>query len=141
MIEVKIEDNYLNLYRDEEESPIYFIAISDLSRIRIAHNNKISHWIEQLLSKTWINEENLYQIAAITQKQFPENDIDWIATFFPIEKKQYVNHIRATNQLITGDTGSDDTAERLRISVQEQNPFVIDNIKEIIKNKLVEYGV
>lgn len=89
MIEIRKEDEYVNLYYDNKDSPIYYIRISDLVQSRIEDGKIISTWINQLIFKSWIEENTLYEIAYIIQSEFPKNNIDWIATFFPFEKRQY----------------------------------------------------
>ena len=144
MIEIRIEDDIVNIYKDDKNSPIYYIRVEDLKLVRNDDGNIISNWIDQLIYKNWIEEDTLYELARIIQNKFPKNDIDWIATFFPFEKRQYVNHVSTTKKLISGKSKTidpDNSSERVRVNVEEQNDFVIENLKKIIKRKLKNYGI
>ncbi len=145
MLEIRIEKKIVNIYRDDEESPIYQIRVSHLGQTRIEDDTTISEWIDHLMSKTWMDNGTLYSLAVIIQEKVPENQIDWSSTFFPVERREYLNHVRATKRLMAKKEKKkldvEDLKERLTIGVEEQNDFVNDQIKQIVMKNLKDYGL
>ena len=70
---------------------VYPIKRKELNRIRKKGDVNYSEWIEQLLPKIWITKPTLHKLAKVIQEEFPNNDIDWAATYESIEKKFRMN--------------------------------------------------
>lgn len=71
--------------KDGRSTPIYQIPKNDLGTT--LNDGNFSSWINQLLSKNWIDKETLYEFIKIIQKEAPENRVDWEETFQIIEEK------------------------------------------------------
>lgn len=85
MITIKVNNNSVDFFKDKRESPIYQIRKEELGLT--LDGSDFSLWINQLLSKKWIDKETLYEFVKIVQKEAPENRIDWEETFQIIEEK------------------------------------------------------
>jgi hypothetical protein len=48
-------------------------------------NEIYSDWVLHLMNKTWIEKQDLYELAAIIRDECPQADIDWFKTFFVVE--------------------------------------------------------
>ncbi|RMA67707.1 hypothetical protein [Ulvibacter antarcticus] len=145
MIDIKVEGKIVNLYRDEEESPIYQIRISQLDHSRTENGKIISEWIDHLMSKTWMEDGTLYKLASLINELNPRNKIDWSESFFPVEKRQYLSHVKKTKQIVSGNKKEsidiDDIKESLTIGVEEQNESVNGEISKIVEINLQKYGL
>ena len=145
MIEIKIEEHVIDLYKDDYDSPIYSIRKDELFHIRKEDGHIISDWIDHSMSKTWMEHNTLYELAVLIQEEFPENKIDWSVTFFPLEKSQYLDHVKKTRNIISDNNKSkksvDDLFEDLQIGVEEQNDDVNNKVAEIVDMNLVKYGL
>lgn len=56
-----------------------------------------SEWVRQVAEKAWATLPMLYQLAVHIQQLQPQNPIDWVETFVPIEKaynlaRQFEHH-------------------------------------------------
>jgi hypothetical protein len=108
---------------------LYTIRKSELPLTRGENN---SEWIMQLLEKTWINTQILYQLAKLTQKEFPDNDIDWRATFFVVEKSEHIEAL-----VKEGDSFRD----RIKLGQRENNAETNRLIYEKVDENLKAYGL
>lgn len=143
MIIIKVEKKIVNLYKNDEDSPIYSIRKSELPLTRKESGHQISEWIEQLTSKTWMEENTLYELAVLIQKEFPENIINWKETFFPVEKRQYLDHVNVTKRLVSNNKKSivDNLIDSIKTGVEESNDFVNTEIYRIVEKNLKHYGL
>lgn len=108
---------------------LYTIRKSELPLTRDEDN---SEWVMQLLDKTWINTEILYQLAKLIQNEFPNNAIDWRATFFVVEKSE---HIEALFK--EGDSFLD----KIKLGQKENNEETNKLIDEKVNENLKKYGL
>ena len=69
-----------------EDGSYYPIQIAELEEIRGDNESGLSEWIMQLLDKTWISPELLYEMAVLIQITKPDNQINWRNTFAVVEK-------------------------------------------------------
>lgn len=123
------------LFVDSGGNDIYSIRKADLPEIR---DKAYSDWIMQLLSKKWATVDLLYDLAVQIQKEYPENSIDWYATFFVVEKKNYLDY--ATNLFLPREESLiDDVLNRIKFSRGEANEETNLIIDEIVQVKLAEY--
>lgn len=145
MIKIKIKEHVIDLYKNDYDSPIYSIRKDELFHTRKEDGHIISDWIDHLMSKTWMEYNTLYELAVLIQKEFPENKIDWSVTFFPLEKGQYLDHIKKTRNIISNNNpskkGVDDLFEDLEIGIEEQNDDVNNKVAEIVDKNLLKYGL
>jgi hypothetical protein len=82
-LQIKIEAGTLFIIDSDDGNIIYDIPKQELPKTRTEDN--LSEWIMQLMYKTWINTEILYQLAVVIKREFPDNPIDWRKTFFIVE--------------------------------------------------------
>ena len=145
MIQIKIEKDLVNFYVDDKDSPIYTIRKAELPVTRTENGRKYSEWIARLMGKTWIEERDLYKLAVLIQKEFPENNIDWSETFFPVEKRQYLNHVKFTKTLISENKKSEKASkilfDSIKIGMEEQNDDINGEISKIVENNLAKFGL
>ncbi|PBI88402.1 hypothetical protein BSF41_25300 [Flavobacterium sp. ACN2] len=145
MIIIKLEENILNFYKDSIESPIYSIRKAELPIVINENGYSISEWINHLMTKTWIEENILYELASLIQKEFPNNKIDWTETFFPVEKRLYLRHVKSTNNLLSNDKSKKLTfknlMESVQIGIEEQNDFVNNEVLKIVDINLKKVGL
>tara|TARA_A100000171_G_C2026922_1_gene93878 strand:+ start:70 stop:510 length:441 start_codon:yes stop_codon:yes gene_type:complete len=145
MIIIDIEKDYIELFLEDRGNSIYSIPKPELAHTRDDNGNQISEWIDHLMSKTWMDDETLYALAKIIQSEHPDNGIDWVETFFPIERLQYIQHVKKLKKLTSDEkkpnSKVDKLFEDLEIGVEEQNEFVNNRIYEIVENKLREGGL
>jgi len=145
MIEIKIEGKIVNLYKDDRESPIYQIRKAELPLTITENGYLCSEWISHLMTKTWIEESALYELARIIQNEFPENNINWEETFFPVEKRLYLNHVKMTKKITdekkNSEVNFDSLMESIEIGLEEQNDEVNSEISKIVNKNLSNYGL
>lgn len=144
-MQIKLKGDLVNFYDDKKDSPVYTIRKTELAKTRNENGKKNSEWIAHLMKKTWIKERDLYNLAVLIQKEFPENDIDWPNTFFSVEKRQYLNHVKNTKTIISEKKKNKKASERLfesiKIGMEEQNDEVNGKISEIVDNNLSKFGL
>ena len=145
MIQINFEENIVNFYKDDRESPIYQIRKDELPLTISENGHKNSEWISHLMTKTWMEENTLYELAVLIQNEFPENEINWQETFFPVEKRQYLNHVKATKQLTSEkkntEVNFDSLFESIKTGQEEQNEFVNSEISKIVDSNLEKRGL
>lgn len=143
MIQIIIEEEVVNFYVDNRDAPIYSISKAELPRTRTENGRKTSIWVANLMGKPWIEEGDLYNLAVLIQKEFPENDIDWAYVFFPAEKRQYLKHVRGIKTLTSEndktEKASKNAIDRIKMGMEEQNDEVNEKISEIVERNLVRY--
>lgn len=140
MIRIKIEKSHVNLYSDDRQSAIYSIAKEELSLTILDSNCENSAWIWQLMSKSWIEEKVLYDLAVVIQNEYPQNSIDWKNTFFPFEKKLYIDHVKVIKK-ISSENKNTSAFDDIKIGIEEQNKFINEEVSKIVSIKLKEYGL
>ena len=101
----------------------------------------VSEWISQLYIKSWANSNLLYEVAKIITKHFPINDIDWESTFFPVEKKDYLDKYIGLGNEFENTGIKDDFLKRVEIGKQENILEVNEFITEIVRRNLRENGI
>lgn len=85
MITIKVNNHSVDFFKNAGNNPIYQIPKNDLGTTLNGGNSSL--WINQLLTKNWMNKETLYEFIKIIQKEVPQNNINWEATFQIIESK------------------------------------------------------
>lgn len=85
MITIKVNKYSVDFFKDNRESPIYYIPKKDLGLT--LNGGDSSLWVTQLLTKKWADKETLYEFTKIIQEEVPKNNIDWKKTFHIIEGK------------------------------------------------------
>lgn len=58
----------------------YDIPLKNLADIINSDGYNISDWINQLAPQTWTDKKTMIDLAALIQKEFPNNIIDWDET-------------------------------------------------------------
>jgi hypothetical protein len=76
---------YLDDDQTEREYGILFNGIAN-----IKEETQVSEWVAHLYKKLWISTEMLYDLAKQIQNISPDNEIDWVKTFFMVEKHQHL---------------------------------------------------
>lgn len=98
-----------------------------------------------MVTKTWMEDNTLYELAVLINKEFPENSINWAETFFPVEKRQYLNHVKATKHLASDGkkpvVNTKSIFDDIKTGVEESNSFVNGKISEIVETNLQRYGL
>jgi hypothetical protein len=144
MIDIKIQDDLVNFYKDDSESAIYTIRKVELAQIRKDANGDLSEWIEHLILKSWIEADALYALAVMIQNEFPENTINWEQTFFPVEKRQYLNHVKETKKLFSNEKSEvnfKSLMENIQTGIEEQNDYVNGEVSKIVNINLQKVGL
>lgn len=141
-MEVTLEGSVVEFYQHSES--IYSIRREELADV-LPDKKDISDWIHQLLDKSWIEKEALYDLAKIIQSEFPQNNISWENTFFMVEKKFYLAHATSV------DKEFDETAKNeslvaslfraIKVGREEQNESVNKTVHEIARGNLKLYGL
>lgn len=85
MITIKINNHSVDFFKDNRQSSIYQIRKEELGKT--LEDSNFSLWINQLLTKNWMDKETLYEFIKIIQKEVPQNNINWESTFQIIESK------------------------------------------------------
>ncbi len=52
-----------------------------------------SAWIDHLLEKKWADKESLYKLASILSKYTKGSKIDWLNTFYTVERMFFIQEI------------------------------------------------
>lgn len=134
----------IELYLKGEKESIYFIPKSSLLDSKNSAGKQVSDWIVQLLDKTWIEQNALYEVAQIIVREHPKNEIDWKSTFFIVEKKYYLDHvIQLKKQLNPSKDKSifSSVLEAIDAGREETNEFTTNEISKIVSTRLQEYGI
>lgn len=139
MIQIKLEGETVNLYAENGATPKYSIRKCELPLTRIEKKIKTSEWVDQLHDKTWIEKDTLYELACLIEIHFPDNEIDWRATFFPVEKESYLAHVINVKEMTADDSQETDVFDTIKIGQEEQSEEVNNTISKIVEQKLNEY--
>ena len=84
-MKIEIEDNIVDIYNSNSEEPIYSFPKDTLADVIYSDGFYISEWINQLISRTWIDATILYKLAKLIKQEFPNNNIDWDVTYKMID--------------------------------------------------------
>lgn len=144
-MKIEIKDNNVNIYNNNRTELIYSIQKNTLAGVIDCNGNKVSEWIHQLMDKTWIEKNTLYNLAKLIQLKFPNNNIDWFNTFFMVEKKQYIEQVKQVKDLVlardSSQTDFDSLFEAVNIGIEENNDFTNNVISKTVINKLEQMGI
>lgn len=132
---IKEVGSFIKFYQDSIE--IYSFPSRDCTAIM---NDDASKWILHLMTKTWIQPDNLYELALIIKKFDTRKEINWLNTFFLVEKKQYLEHVISLQQ-DEGLSISETLFRDIKIGVEEQTNEVNNQIELIVKGRLTEFGI
>lgn len=145
MIQIEVQKNIVNFYKDDRESSIYSIRKDELPLAIDNGKYKVSEWVYHLMSKTWIEGNTLYELAVLIQNEFPDNKINWVETFFPVEKGLYLDHVKKTKQLTSENKKSSfsfrSLFESIETGIEEQNDFINGEVLKIVEINLQKYGL
>jgi len=85
-LEVKIVEtnNYIKIIRDNTD-PCFNIPIINLGDTILIDGAVHSKWINELKNKKWCPLKILYPLAGMIERNYPNEDINWIAQFYKIE--------------------------------------------------------
>ena len=144
-MKITIDQDSLNIYRDEKSSPIYSIRKAELPHTIKGEGDNLSEWIMQLLEKTWITSELLYKVAVVIQSEFLSNDIDWKKTFFTVEKSNYLRHVKEIKEIGKNSNEKsltfESVIEAIEMGVKEQNEYINEIVEKIVVKNLRYYGL
>jgi len=138
MIKIDItSDKDFVLFVDPENDIIYNINNKELGDTR---DGVLSDWILQLLTKTWININMLYELATIISNKFPTNSIDWHSTFYIVEKKFYLEQ---TGEILlpNSESGFQTLFNIIEYGRNENNDETNLAIEEIVNKRLANYNL
>lgn len=141
---VKETSTDLELFIDRSKDPVYIIPKDRFLETLKIGDKLISDWIHQLLGKTWMEHDPLYEIAKIIVRENPNNKIDWHLTFFMVEKKFYLDKVRTEKteeKAKRGEGGSLSLGEFIDIGQEETNEETTAEIKKIVEEKIKKYGI
>lgn len=96
---LKETDLEIEIIEDNTDEVFYSIQKAYLDETIEENGRKISNWINQLLIKTEIEKNILYEVAQIIVREFPKNKINWQATFFMVEKYIHDNDLKTKYDL------------------------------------------
>lgn len=82
----------------EESSGIIILVNTDyeyfIPKMQYAdERDGVSEWIDHLTEKKWADKDSLYRIAAILSKHTKGSKIDWVETFFSVERLFFIREI------------------------------------------------
>ena len=126
--------------KDDDDRVVYSLNAKSLSDIRQGEGDNLSEVICQLKYKIWVDTSLLYQVAALIQEIHPSNQIDWVATFFPIEKKGFrpksdVAATTSSNSLFSK------ALESIVANRSENSDTINEEVESVIKEKLRKYSI
>jgi hypothetical protein len=125
----------------EGEERTYGIPLSGIGGVM--DDFPVSEWIIQLYKKTWVSKGMLYDLAKEIVKLSPENQIDWIETFYAVEKYHYLVANRQPDDAIEGQISAFDTVVR---EIQHSRELAEDvdfrqNLETQVKEQLERKGI
>ena len=86
----------------KEGKKLWSIESTQLGQTRDNGNGKtVSNWIQHLDEKRWITLPILYELGKSIKDRFPDKNIDWELTFFPVEKRHYLDTFVAISKYFT----------------------------------------
>lgn len=136
-LRLKLEDRIVSIIDKNQGDTIYTIRKSELAR---TIDEGLSEWIMQLLEKTWITTELLYQLALLIKKEFPKNSIDWYKTSFVVEKSNYLNSLGDV-MISRKESLTASAFEEIKFGRKESNEETHTIIREIVYKRLEELGL
>jgi len=144
-MKVEVREDVINLYMTIRKEPVYTIPRDQLYETLELEGHIISDWIHQLLGKTWIKHSALYEVAKVIKGDFPESNIDWAFTFFIVEKKYYLEHVKRVKKEIESNseekTNYNSLTESIKIGIEEQNEEVNAEISKIVETQMEKYNL
>lgn len=78
------DHNFVTIHSSNNDRPRYPIQKKGIDE---RDSNNCSVWIMYLTEKNWIEKQDLYELAAMIAKEYPDTSIDWPKTFFFVESK------------------------------------------------------
>lgn len=90
---IKLSGNMVSFYSIGKSSPVYFFKKSELVKSFKQNGFQISECIEHLQKKNWMDIFDLYKLATLIQKEFPQSTINWEETFYAIEKNKFIDEL------------------------------------------------
>jgi len=78
------DHNFVTIHSNNNDRPRYPIQKKGIDE---RDSNNCSVWIMYLTEKNWIEKQDLYDLAFVIAKEYPDNSIDWPKTFFFVEIK------------------------------------------------------
>ncbi|OEY71960.1 hypothetical protein [Salegentibacter salarius] len=94
-MDIKLENDKINLYVDNRSEPMYSIGWYELGNTVKINGSEISEWIDHLQNKDWVDITGLYKLARKIHKSLPRNRIDWVQTFYPVEKDLFLKQLES----------------------------------------------
>lgn len=117
-LEIVVEDGALRfINRDENDYEDDWIEVDHLDELRDGK----SEWVLQLSDRIGYSLDILYRLGQKIQELAPNNQIDWHATYFPLEKSEYLISQHSNDQMDTQQLDS--------------------KISQTVKRKLKEYKI
>ena len=145
MLKIILNENSVDIHKTNDQSFNYSIRKDELPCIIVKNKINISLWIDQLMDKTWIEKNTLYELASLISKECPTHKINWVSTFFPVEKQEYLNHVKIVKNIYSQNQESninfDSILEDIRTGIEEQNKDINDEIEQIVNNNLKKYKI
>ena len=87
-MKIEIKDNIVDIYNSNSDEQIYSFPKDTLADVIYSDGFYISEWINQLIGRTWIDADILYELAKLIKQEFPNNNIDWDVTYKMIDNSQ-----------------------------------------------------
>lgn len=139
---IEIKRDYLTISCDDFES-CYQANKYDLIQVRKERDDiNYSDIILHLSGKNWVSDKVslLYDIAEITQKSFPLNQINWEESFYQVAFAKYIDGLEL------GRSQNDDilksVTNTLKFSNEESSEIeLISNLKEGVVEELKKRGI
>lgn len=128
-MEFKLQKNILSLSKNGTE--ITF----DTHQILNTYENGLSSLICDLSEKEWISTEELYDLCPFIKKFYPNNKIDWIETFYYVEKDRYNQEI--PNLMIPNDS----VVDKCLFPILDNDEKFNIELKEYAKKELADRGL
>lgn len=141
---IKETDLEIEIIEENSSEVFYSIPKAYLEESIDEDGCKISDWINQLLIKTGIEKTILYEVAQIIVREFPENEIDWQATFFMVEKYFHDNDLKTKYDIenpASEKSITNSLFKSIEIGRQTANEVTSKEISEKADSLLKKYGI
>ena len=136
-MEIFNKKEFVSIVDSNSNKTIYPIRKSILDRTR---NGNLSEWIIQLSGKKWVYTDLLYQLARVIIKEYPENSIDWEATFFRVEKSRIMQEAIDLDDSKEGSL-FDRMMKKIDLGQQLSADWIDAKIKKIVSLELQVNGI
>lgn len=100
----------------------------------------ISKWVINVSSKRWATRDILFDLAKIICEECPDNSIDWVATFFWIEKKRFMNNEVYQDNSVK-NSGFDQMIKMIDLGMQLSEDGIDDKLRKTISLELEVNGI